>query len=898
MITFLAVLALNSLHGQDIPVITDSLNTRLRPISDSTSLVLRQDSTLSPQDSLVHDEDSIRARVNDDIETTITYNSRDSITFDLKKQLIGMFGEGKVTYGEIELTAENIHVDYSTSEITANGSLDSLGKEYGSPVFKDGDEVYETRDMRYNYKSRKAIIHGVVTKQGEAIMHGDNVKRDQFGDLFIDKAKYTTCNLPEPHFNIEATKIKVIPGDKIIAGPFYMKVHDIPLPVGFGFGMFPQPRKKASGIQVPSYGEEKRRGFYLRDGGYYFAISDYIDLLATGEIYSKGSWGLNFASQYRKMYAYNGNISIRFNKQKTEQEGAGLTSKDFWVSWSHSPQSKGTGRFSANVRAGSSTYNQNNLNYYDISNNLNQEFSSNVSYSKSFTGTPFNLGTNARIQQNTSTGVYNIQLPDISLSMNRIYPFKGKAASAKNWWQNIFLSWNMVGSNNITNNRVSSRGSGYEIANRNALADSIVQFNWDNRDVIYDRMQNGIKHSIPISTSMKLLKYFVLSPSANYQEVWYFKQLDYTWLPDSNAVRVDTTRKFSRIYNYNAGAGITTKLYGTLHFKGEKIQALRHVISPNIGISFAPDFAGEKFGYYQEVQIDSMGRTRKLSRYDGFVYGTPTVGKSATLSFGIQNNIEMKVKSRSDTSQETTKIPLLDNFGISSGYNFLADSFRLSPLNFTARTRIFNKKVDISFGWTVDPYIYHLDTSYTDKNGKLQVSQWRLNQFAWNNGKGLGQVSRLNFTVGTSLNPKATNNKDDRVNRESLSTDEEAELDFITANPSLYVDFDIPWNLRLDYSFNYTKIGYQQANIIQSIRASGDFSLTKKWKVVFNTGYDFKQKEFVQTNFNISRDLHCWQMNLSWVPFGRYQSYNVTINAKSSLLQDLKLNRRRSWYDN
>jgi hypothetical protein len=736
----------------------------------------------------------------------------------------------------------------------------------------------------------------VVTQQGEGIMHGNRVKRNQAGDLYIDKAKYTTCNLPNPHFHIEANKLKLIPNNKVLVGPFHMEVMDIPLPVGWAFGMFPMPRKQASGVRVPTFGEEKRRGFFLRDGGYYFAISDYINLTVLGEIYSKGSYGFNLASDYRKRYAFGGQFSFKYNRQKGVEEGDSSVIKDFWVTWSHTPQSKGTGRFSASVRAGSSSYNQNNPSYYNMINNVNQEFSSNVSYSKSFTGTPFSMGANMRLQQNTRTGVVNLQLPDVSMSMSRIYPFKGKAPSAKNIFQKINLSWNLTGTNRLTNSPVSS-STGFEVANYNALNDSIVAFAPSNWSILSNRMQNGIKHSLPLSTSAKLLKFFTVSPTINYNEVWYSKELNYSWIDSLKAVRIDTTNKFSRLYSYSAGAGLNTRLYGTMFFKGDKIQAIRHVMTPTVSFSYAPDFSDDKYGYYQTVQVDSTGRTRRISKYNGFVYGTPTQGESANVGFSLQNNLEMKVRSKKDTTEESKKVPIFENFSFSSSYNFLADSFNLAPIRINARTRLFNNKFDVNIGGTLDPYIYILDTLYVDERGQEVVRQTQVSRYAWDYGKGLGQISSANLSISTNLNPEAWQNKAAEIDKEELSESERTELDYIENNPDLYVDFNIPWNVRINYNVNYNKRGYQKATITQSLNLSGDFSLTPKWKIGYRTGYDFENKQFTQTNIDINRDLHCWQLTFTWVPFGRFTSYNVTIRAKSSLLQDLKLNKQRSFWD-
>lgn len=893
---------------------SQELKTNTAEQNDSISLettepdsLLLQKSVI-PTDSLII-QDSLQvndstAQVRDtipkgDIETTIHYSSTDSMQLDLATQHINMFGSGKIDYGDIELTAHRINVDYEINEISAIGIKDSLGKTIGAPVFKQGSEVYETQNIRYNFDSKKAIISGVVTKQGEGIMHGNLVKREESGIMYINKAKYTTCDLPDPHFDIVAKKLKLIPGNKILVGPFHMEVEGIPLPIGFGFGMFPMPRKQSSGIKMPTYGEERRRGFYLRDGGYYFHFNDYIDMLLAGEIYSKGSYGLNIASQYRKRYSYSGNISFKYNRQKGVEEGDSSIIKDFWLTWSHSPQSKGTGRFSASVRAGTSSYNQNNPSYYDMINNINQEFSSNVSYSKTFTGTPFTMGANMRLQQNTRTGVVNLQLPDLSVSMNRIYPFKGKSATARNMLQKINIGWNMTGTNRISNDRlrIPSAFSNIPITNYASENDSVVAFAPSNWSVLSDRMQSGIKHTLPISTSSKLLKYFTFSPSVNYTEIWYPKELNYVWIDSLNAIRIDTLKKFSRLYTYSTGAGINTRIYGTMFFKGDKIQAIRHVMTPSISFSYAPDFSTDKFGYYQNVQVDSTGRTKRFSRYEGFVYGTPTQGESASVGFSLQNSLEMKVKSAKDTVTGTKKVPIFENLSLSAGYNFLADSFNLSTIRINARTKLFNKKLDVSMGGTLDPYIFVLDSSTLDNRGNRRIYQHRESTFAWDAGRGLGQFTNASLSLSTSLNPESWENKAANVDKEKLSESERSELEYIEDNPDLYVDFNIPWNVRINYNINYTKNGYAESKITQSLRLSGDFSLTPKWKIGYSTGYDFEQKDFTQTNINIDRDLHCWQLSVTWVPFGRFTSYNVTIRAKSSLLQDLKLNRQRSFWD-
>ncbi len=847
-------------------------------------------------DSISLNQDSLAQQNIGDIETTIKYTAKDSIQMDVVNQIVKLFGEAHVVYGEIELSAAIIEINYATHIISANGATDSLGNVIGKPEFKDGDEVFETNNMKYNFESKKAIIDGVVTQQGEAVMQGEKIYKNQFDELFISKAKYTTCNLADPHFHIAASKLKVIPNNKIISGPFHLKVNDISTPIGFAFGMFPMPKQKVSGVIFPSYGEEQRRGFFLKNGGYYFAISDYIDLALTGEIYSKGSWGLNAATSYKKRYKYNGRFNAKYNNQSGLNEGDSTTINDFWINWSHTPQSKGTSRFSASVNAGTSTYNQNNPTA-DLRNTLNQDFNSSVSFSKTFKGTPFSMNANSRLQQNINSGLINVLLPELAVNMSRIYPFKFGATTSKNWIQKISFSWNMNTTNRATNNRIGAPN--FPVVGYNPENDTIVPISELGLKGLWDRAQNGMRHQIPISTSMNIFKFITFSPSFSYSELWYNKELNYQWIDEAAAVKIDTIKKFSRANQYSASGSFNTRLYGTLNFKGEKIQAIRHVMIPSVSMSFSPDFSDDKYGYYQDVQIDTLGNRRRLSKYQGFVYGTPSAGESATVSFSLSNNLEMKVKTKKDTTDKARKIILFDNLSFNTSYNFLADSFQLAPIRIAARTKIFNKKLDISINSTLDPYLYQLDSIYFTSNGEKRVAQRRRNIYSWDAGRGFGQLTQATIALGMSLNPKARE-RDNKLEGElgPLSAEEELELQFVKNNPELYVDFSVPWDLRFSYNVSYRKRGHEDADIVQALTFGGSITFTEKWNMSFSSGYDFQNFAFTQTNFNITRDLHCWQMNFSWTPFGRYQSYNLTINAKSSLLQDLKVNKQRSWFDN
>ena len=900
------ILSSISLFAQDnAPV--DSVQTLTRPdffVADSLSTEIG--------DSLVNEplqySDTTSAKVSRDIETTIFYDSQDSMYFDVVNRKLFMYGETHIDYGEIVLEAERTNVDWSKRTIEADFVLDTAGKKVGRPVFTDGPDVYQTDDIIYNFDTRKALIKGVVTEQDGAYMHGDDVKKNEYDEMFIKGARYTTCNLEDPHFFIESQKIKVIPNNKVVSGPFNIKFRDLPTPIFFPFGMFPQPKEKASGIIFPSYGEERRRGFFLRDGGYYFAISDYADLRVTGDIYSKGGNAVNVNSNYFKRYAFRGTFNFSYNKNISDDLENPLETNDYWVRWNHSPVSKGNASFSASVSAGTSTYNtNNNLVNQDFNRSINAQFTSNISYTQRFPGTPFNTSTNLRHNQNIQTGIVNLTLPDFTLNTNRQYPFRNIVRSSRSPLAKLNFSHNFSARNELTNRARSSFS--FDVANEDPNGDEVISFNGDNLDEILSRSQSGGKHNIPISTSLSLLKYFTLSPSFRYEELWYTKELKYTYLESQNAVQVDTISGFSRAGSWSTSAALNTIVYGTKFFQAGKIQAIRHVMTPSLSFSYSPDFSDPKYGVYSDIQVDSLGNTRTVSKYEGFAFGSPRGGESRTLGFSLSNNFEMKVASKKDTVTGTKKIKIFDNVGLGSSYNFAADSFKLSNISLSARTTLFDGIMTVNFSGTVDPYIRDPETNT------------RLDDFTWNNGQGIGQLSSMTTAVGLNLSPSTlrgqgsidnntgNNNAggnlggnrfggfDDTQNQEGLTFEEQQELNHIMDNPDLYVNFNVPWTLRINYSINRSKNGNESANVRQSLSFNGSLGLTEKTQITFNSGYDFEEKDFTSTRIGLTRDLHCWSMNFNWVPFGRFQSYFISIRVKSSLLQDLKVEKRRSFLD-
>jgi hypothetical protein len=874
-----------------IPVPSDTLSTRsdsLNITSDSLNII--KGDTIPPQKG--------------DIETTINYTARDSIRVSVDGKLIWLFGEAKITYGLIELEAEEITIDYGNNTMTAHGIRDSLGNRIGYPVFKNGSELYETKDIVYNFKTGRARITEVVTTQGENIIHGQTVFKNEDNELLSLNNRFTTCNLEHPHFAIVSTKTKAIPNDKIVSGPFYVEFNGIPLPAGFLFGMFPAQRESKSGIIVPSYGEERRRGFNFRGGGYFFDISEYIKLAVTGDLYSKGGHAVYANSSYMKRYAYTGNFNFSYSKNRLgeniEDENF---SNDFRLLWSHSPQTKGTGRFAASVNAATATFNKNNNLMYGTANelssntisNISTKLSSNVSYNKRFAGTPFSMGINLSHSQDLQTRLVDLPLPNVSLNMTNLYPFQRKGKTSI--LDNFSIGYSMTGTNRITNNLGK--------INPESQHDSIAEFSFENLPLFFRNGRKGIRHTVPVSYSFKALKFFTVSPSLNYEEKWYFEQLDWRYVQDENTgnfvAKADTLRGFNRIANYSMSVGMNTRIYGMYFFKSGKVKAIRHVINPSISFGLTPDFSKNP-NYFDALNRPSGSSElyeptlEYRSRYEGFVYGGSTLGRAGSIGFGIGNNLEMKVKSEKDTVER--KVMLLNNFSLGSSYNLMADSFKLAPISMSANTNIMDNMINVNLSATLDPYNY---VKTVNEDGR--ISERRVDNYAWKGGS-LGRLTNATLSLNTNLNPAMRKKESSTREKVGKSDMPESDKQHILQNPNAYIDFDIPWSLNIAYNLNYRKpVTTNQprllpAQIIQTMQLSGDLSISEKWKITYNTGYHFESKEFTQTNIGISRDLHCWHMNLTWVPFGRFQSYNFTIAVKASVLQDLKLERRRPFLDN
>ncbi len=819
------------------------------------------------------------------IEAPIDYNAEDSIVVSFDGQKVYLYNNSMVTYQSIELKAYYIELDLETKEVFAEGFTDTTGAVIGAPEFKDGQEEFKSKTLRYNFETQKGLITDVVTEQGEGTIHGEITKKIS-GDTFLMKnGKYSTCDADHPHFYLHLTKAKVISNDKTITGPAWLVLEDFPIyfPV-LPFGYFPNSTTYSSGVLIPSYGEEENRGFFLREGGYYWAAGEYFDLAVRGDIYSKGSWATKLHTNYKLKYKFSGNFDFRYAVNKYgEKEFTDVFTRtpQFQVTWSHSQDAKANPNrtFSASVNFSTSGYDK--MNSLSAQNYLRTQKSSSISYTKRWENSPFSMSANMRHSQNSTDTTISLSLPEMTFTMQKIYPFKKKKRVGKIKWYEKF-GFNYSGN---FRNSITSKES--ELLEKSLITD------W----------KNGIKHNIPISLpNFNLFKYINVSPSFGYNEKWYFSSLNQTYDPENeyydpirreyNNVRTDTVRGLKRIYSYNYSLSASTNIYGMYKpkSKNSRIDGIRHKMTPSLSFSYNPDFGKEKYGYWQTVQVDSTGHVEEYDVFTGGIYGgAPSRGASGAISLNVTNNLEMKVldmKDTTDTAADSNtelkykKVKILDNLSFGTSYNLIADSLNLSPINIRGRTTI--KGVSINFGTTLNPYA-------TDSLGRI------IHKYMWSQSSGLaklGRLTRANLSFGMSFKSK----KGEKESEENRQAVEEEQL--LPGDYSNYVDFNIPWDIRFNYNFNYSRTNpYEKGRFTQTLSLNGSASLTKNIRLSMNTNYDIMAGEFSFTTLNITRDLHCWQMSFNFVPFGYMKSYSFTINAKSTLLKDLKLDKRRSYYD-
>ncbi len=824
----------------DTLIIADSLSSKDSSKSKPDTLSLAPDTSF--------DTEALKSRVK--------YHSRDSLRVDIENELVYLYGEAVVDYEDLHIKADYIKIDFEKKEISAEGSTDSLGELTGKPEFSQGAQQFRSNSMRYNFNSKKGKISYVITKEGEGYIHGEAVKKDPYNNFFIHNGQYTTCENDTPHYSISARKLKVISNNKIVTGPAYLVIEEIPTPLFIPFGFFPNKKGRSSGLIFPAFGESAQRGFYFQHLGYYLGLNDYVNVALTSDIYTKGSYTLDLSSVYANRYHYRGNLRLSYSRAITSERELPdyQDQRDFHIYWTHSqdPKAKPNSNFSASVNAGTSTYYRNTIT--SAPNFLSNTLQSSIIYSQTFPESPVTFGISASHSQNTLTHDINVTLPNINFGISRINPFATKnQTGAKKWYQRI--------------------GAYYQLQATNyaQTKDSLLF-----KKETLDNLHNGIQHVLPISTSFKLLKYFSLSPSVNLTDRMYFKTVRYTYNPA--LLHADTTEVngFANTFDYTVSAGLSTRIYGMFQARRGPVAAIRHVMNPSIGYSYRPDFGKSSYGYYRYVQ-DSLGNFQQYSIFKEGVYGYPANGKYGNVNFGLDNNLEMKVRVNSDSGATMKKIKLLESLRISGNYNLAADSMKLSTFGVSGRTILFDK-IGINFGGTLDPYAY-------DANNK------DYNRFEHDVNYHWLRLTNINLSSSFSLAPKpkaASGSK--KYSKE--------ELENIRLHPEDYIDFNIPYNLSVSYTYSWSRIGNGPGNQTQSASANGDVNLTPKWKVGFNSWYDFSAKRFTNFGLNIYRDLHCWEMRLTWVPFGLQQSYFFQINVKSAILQDLKLMKRKDFYDN
>jgi lipopolysaccharide assembly outer membrane protein LptD (OstA) len=846
--------------------------------------LLAPDTIIRVSDTLINDTIPQSPQAEADakfaLEAKVAYKSADSLYFDLTRSRMFLFMNAEIQYQNINLKAHYIEIDFNTNTLHSTGLPDSLGVMHGTPVFTEGDQSFMANTMSYNFDTKRGFIQDVITQEGEGFLHGKRIKKMEDDITNVQEGSYTTCNLDCPHFEFRYQKAKVIPSDKIVTGPVFLVIEDVPLPLAIPFGFFPNKKGQASGIKIPTYGESNNRGFYFENGGYYWGISDYMELYLLGDIYTRGSWALKPSFNYRKRYKYNGSFNLSYAINKTGEEGtpAFQESRDFAVRWNHNQDTKAhpTQRFSANVNVQSSKFNR--FNPVSSQNYLSNTFQSSISYQRSFGGRYF-LNVSATHSQNTSTNRVTMTLPDISFNASRFYPFRRKTrVGALRWYENISVNYTMNARNQVT-------------------TDDSLFF----RPETLKDFRNGVRHSIPVSSNIKVLNHFNLTNSFNFTERWYTQRFERKWVNDAldkegqllpGFISEDTLNGFYAVRDFSYTASLNTTLYGMMQFRKGYLRAVRHVMNPSVGFSFRPDFGSEFWNYYGEVQRDTLSNTERYSFYRNSIYGVPPEGKSGSLNFSLSNNLEIKVRSKRDTITGERKIKLIDNLSINTSYDMARDSLRWSDLSISARTTLF-RNLQVQFTGRYSPYAF--DTATGTK----------INKFVWETDRRIlrRENNTWNFSMRYSIN-SSTFGGSGRSGQEGRTSEfgNEDELDYIVMHPDEFIDWNQDWNLNIDASLRLTsrylpRDERYESTTVKTLSFSGDVNITPKWKVGFRSGYDFQSNKFTYTSFNFYRDLHCWEMRFNWIPTGGMKSWNFQINVRSQILQDLKLSRRKDFRD-
>lgn len=848
--------------------------------------IIKTEVSEKTQDTIV--TDSVKPKKKEVLENIVKYKAKDYTSLNQKKKKIYLYNEAEVTYGDINIKAGDITINYSKNEIYAKGIIDSVGEYIQAPVFTQGSNLVEPDSILFNTQSQKALIYNSITAQGEGTVIAETTKKENDSVYFIRNAKYTTSqNLKDPEYYIKLRKAKIVPGKKIITGFANLFIYDVPTPISVPFGFFPQSEKQTSGILMPTFGEQNERGYFLQNGGYYFAISDYVDLAVTGDYYTNGSYGVRTQSTYALRYKFRGNFSLRYENLITSERGFPDYSKNiiYNITWTHTQDSKSSpnSRFSASVNLGSSQFFRSSLNQTTSGAFLNNTLASSVSYSKTFLGEPqVGFSLTATHSQNTQTETINMTLPTFQGNVGRIFPFAPKTGTKKGLIQNISFR--------------------YDVSGENRFITTDEEFF---KPKMFEEAKTGFQHSIPLGTNFKVFKHFSVSATTNYNEVWDFKTIDKKFDTEIQETVTDTINGFDSFRTYNFSTSLGTTLYGMFDFekkKGQnkKIKAIRHVMRPSVSYNINPAF-DKYYDSFEIVSADGLTKEEvEFTRFEQSLFGRPNKTYSSSMGISLSNNFEAKVRDKDSTATEPKKVILLNNLNFSTSYNFAGDSLQWSPVRVNGGTQLFNNKLSLNFGATLDPYAL-------DNNNR------KIEKFNIDNGGSLFRLTGANVNMSYSLSSKGSKDKNrdnDSSIRENLRNGGRADdlfgrsdnfaenqLDNDTKDDeetnNAFYNYKIPWNLRLAYAVNYSNQRRNSEISSHSLMFSGDIELSPKWSIGGSSGYDFRNQGFTYTQLRFARDLLSWRLNFSWVPFSQRSSWNFFIGIKSSLLKDLKYEKRR-----
>ena len=821
--------------------------------------------------------DSVKKKKNV-LEGIVKMNAKDYEKIDQKKKQLTLYNEASIKYTDFDIKAGIIVYDYEKKQVYAGRLKDTAGNYIQRPVFTQGSNIVEPDSLVYNNNTGKALIWNSRTKQGEMNIKAEISKRENDSVVFMKSARLTTAkDIDDPEYYFYVTKVKFVPKKKVVVGPTNLVIADVPTPLFLPFAYFPMSEKSTSGFIIPTPGQNNRQGYFLQNGGYYFALSEYYDLAILGDYYTNGSYGLRAESSYSKRYKFNGRFNFRFENNIQSEKGFPdyVKSKQYNIQWSHSQDAKAAAnsRFSASVNLGSSQYFRQSVNMTNVGSTLNNNLSSSVSYSKTFQTVPqVNMSLSATHSQNTNTEQIDMTLPTFQASVDRIFPFAPKDGIKKGFIKNINIQYNIRGENRIR------------------TADSLFF-----KPQMFRDAKTGFQHSIPINTNFKILKYFSVTVGAAYNEVWAFNTIQKYFSSIENKVVTEEQKGFETFRTYNFSAGIGTTIYGTFNFgEDKKIQAIRHVMRPNISYGYTPSF--EK--YYDTYAIDATGlTTAEYTKFDGGLFGSPGKSYSNNVGISLSNTFEAKMIDKESKKGETKKVMLLNNLNFSTSYDFTADSLAWTPMRVSGGTQFFKDKLNLNFGATLDPYAI-------DNAGR------RINTFNIDNGGSLFRMTSANMTMNYAFSSSDGEKKSNQQNQNNGGTGDDLfgrNTDLSDTRQSLFDKDDtkkedknvewyntkLPWDLRLAYSVTYNNANRQKEISSHSVMASGNVELAPRWKVGFSSGYDFKQKGVTFTQLRFERDLESWRMSFNWVPFGTNTYWGFFIGISSSVLSDIKYDKRQ-----